>query len=173
MMDKFISRWAKKPLAQVVSIFTGIIILVYWGNMFFPIVITDKFFVSVSYNVSSLISKNGMWTLTLFLYMVLFLYEFFEKKYIQAVLSVEKITDERKNKVLSISFTIIDLIALLASILGLFSVLMIHNCIATNSPITNNFLVAIVYLCSFFSFCRTVYYHFYFHNLSLLKSMKR
>ena len=29
MVDKFISRWAKKPLAQVVSIFTGIIILVY------------------------------------------------------------------------------------------------------------------------------------------------
>lgn len=173
MMDKLISRWAKKPLAQVVSIFTGIIILVYWGNMFFPIVITDTFFVSVSYNVSSLISKNGMWAITLFLYIILFLYEAFEHKYIQTILSMEKITDERKYKILSISFTIMDLIALIASILGLFSVLMIHNCIATNFTITNNFLVATVYLCSFFSFCRTVYYHFYFHNLSLLKSKKR
>lgn len=173
MMDKFLSRWAKKPLSQVVSIFTGIIIFVYWGNMFFPIVVTDKLFVSVSYNASSLISENEMWTITLSLYIILFLYEAFEHKYIQTILSIEKFSDERKYKVLSISFTIIDLIALIASILGMFSVLMIHNCIATNYPITDIFLVAIVYLCSFFSFCRTVYYHFYFYNLSLLKSMKR
>lgn len=163
-MKDIISRLSKKPLSQVVTILTGIEMIIYIINKYTVINIKTDYFDSISID-----RMNPSFSELLILSLILFsfvLFEVFRSIFFKHLPPSIIDDDVKTKKVHTMFLTIGDICDLMSSLSGFLLIFICNNCKDIDS--TFYFLI---HLFIIIKFCIIIFRHFYYKNGAIVNKI--
>lgn len=160
-MNEIISRWGKKSLSQIITLLTGIVLVVFLINKYTIIDIKLDYFDFISIDNTNIIEKNIV-LLSLILYgnaLFNIINNLIFKQFFYRFIKDGKAIDRMH----IISYTINDILDLMSSISGLLLTFILQK--------SSNIICAltiIIYMGIIARVFNSIFYHFYYKNLSII-----